>query len=244
MGGLHWALLAVHVLMVGQAASSTSSGRACLVRGSSPSDHPLRLPIAGENICHALAVHCGGGREGAICVKAALEGLLPRSAGYLSAIFAQMSVPREFFLLCSPVGFADRLSSGGGGEHVAALTAMLHRARNASQDFPGSPHAAQLLGEYQQAALWAKLGRQQGWNSRDKIAHFLDALDAIRPIEDGPLEFLHLYMIDRLAVALHEAAQEAAQQGGHAEEEALLRRGRAMLLHYAVLSELIHNART
>jgi hypothetical protein len=230
--------------LVGQVTNCSSDGGGqCLVRGPSPSDPQLRLPVSGEDICEVLAQHCGGGREGAMCVKAALGGLLPRSAGHMSAIFEQMRVPREFYLLCSPPGFATELSGSGRGaatsERVVALTEMLHRASNSSREAPGSPQAAQLLYEYQHTARWSELERQ-GWTPRDKIVHFLDVLasDPQRRIHNG-LAFLHLHVIDRLATALDEAAAESAAHEGREQETAMLRRGRALLLHYAVLSELI-----
>jgi hypothetical protein len=54
---------------------------ACLVDG--PGGARLLLPRPGEDVCEALRAHCGGGRAGAMCVKAALEqvgGGLPADA--------------------------------------------------------------------------------------------------------------------------------------------------------------------
>lgn len=201
----------------------------CVVKGpnmepstGSASASQLVLPVPGKDVCHALREHCGGGRHGALCVKAALETILPNDR-HVAAIRASMRVPTEFYFLCAGSDIPIRPT---GSTRVAKLTDMLRRAASHGsldtrpQTRQGVHHAG---ADYRQAARWSELA---SWTAEEKVEHFVDALQILPD---------NSHCIDRLAVALGEAGE--AVLGGSPGPPA--KAVRSMLLHYAVLRRII-----
>ena len=225
MGGARLGLLLAASLAAGD-----GGGHTCVVDGpASPSGSgaepaQLVLPVPGEDVCEALRAHCGGGREGALCVKAALETVLPDDR-HVSAIRSSMRVPSEFYFLCAGPGAHGGAS---GSARVAALTGLLRRAASTGElgTRPGAQLDAEQAGaDYRAAARWSALSAA-GWTVAEKVEHFLLALEILPD---------NAHCIDRLAVALGEAGR-APLDGGPGPPGG---RMRDMLLHYAVLRRII-----
>ena len=150
-------LLAAAVLAAAAAQGGEPEPPPTTCHVDSPSGARLRLPLPGEDACAVLREHCGGGREGALCLKSALEKILPDDE-HVRSIRAAMRVPLEFHFLCSPPAAA----AGGGGEgpegwvgvladtgseRAAELTAVLRRA--SALEEAGDPAAHAALADYQ-----------------------------------------------------------------------------------------------
>lgn len=198
----------------------------CVVDGpidpSTGSANRLVLPVPGKDVCHALREHCGGGRHGALCVKAALETILPDDR-HVEAIRSTMRVPTEFYFLCAGPEIPGRPS---GSARVAQLTDILRRAASHGslderpQTRRGVQHAD---AHYRQAARWSELA---SWTAEEKVEHFVGALQILPD---------NLHCIDRLAVALGEAGEAVLDGSPGPPANAI----RGMLLHYAVLRRII-----
>jgi hypothetical protein len=105
----------------------------CLIPGPTPEHSPVRLPLRqGGDVCKVMREHCGPGRQGAMCLKSALERIL-RSDTYMEAIRTHMDVPPDMLFLCAGVPALPGLKLNG---RVAALTQLLGRA-STSAPAPG-----------------------------------------------------------------------------------------------------------
>ena len=93
----------------------------CVVDGpidpSTGSANRLVLPVPGKDVCHALREHCGGGRHGALCVKAALETILPDDR-HVEAIRCRFDHARLSGAALSTVSFVDSSLEGASFSQV------------------------------------------------------------------------------------------------------------------------------
>ena len=215
-------------LVVTLAASSQSEDTVhkCVLDGpmdpSTGSSNQLVLPVRGKDVCQTVREHCGGGRQGALCVKAALETILPDDR-HVDAIRSSMHVSPEFYFLCAGT---DSLGHRTGSARVARLTDLLRRAvsQGSLETRPETRQGAQHVeADYRHAARWSEL---TGWTVEEKVEHFVHALEML---PDNP------HCVDRLAVALREGG-DALLDGSPGPPANVLR---GMLLHYAVLRRII-----
>jgi hypothetical protein len=181
-----------------------------------------------QDVCAVISHGCGAGRDGALCKKAQLEQVLKSRSLVQRMRAAEMVVPNAFYFLCSDRDYSrmeaalDGGGGGGGGGRLETgrsleLTAMLQYATTAlDKNGDSTP-----LNEYRAAARWSQLAAD-GWTAAEKVGHFLAALQ-IHPD--------NLHCIDRLAVALGEAAEW--------DSTGAVERAKAMLLHYSVLRGII-----
>ena len=208
------------------ASSEPEDTHKCVVDGPmDPNGGPsnqLVLPVDGKEVCQTVREHCGGGRQGALCAKAALETILPDDR-HVDAIRSSMHVSPEFYFLCAGT---DSLGHPTGSARAARLTDLLRRAvsQGSLETLPeirqGAQHAET---DYRHAARWSELTR---WTVEEKVEHFVHALEIL---PDNP------HCVDRLAVALQEAG-DALLDGSPGPPANVLR---GMLLHYAVLRRII-----
>lgn len=216
------------LLVVTLAAGENGHTHKCTVEGpmdsssATSSSKQLELPVPGKEVCQALRDHCGSGRQGAMCVKAALETILPDDR-HVDAIRSSMHVGPDFYFLCTGPGVLGRPA---GTERVTKLTEMFSRAISQGlletrPQMRQEPTHADT--DYRLAARWSELAN---WTVEEKVEHFVRALEML---PDNP------HCIDRLAVALGEAG-DASLGGSPAPPAAVLR---GMLLHYAVLRNII-----
>ena len=195
---------------VRQAAGTLPRAVAALLKESMvPAGSAVFLP--GGNFCAKLRVHCGGGREGAMCTKQLLQKALP--------VWRHGTMdlpPLEFFFLCSAFVAESVLDavSLGNTPRSQRLTDLLHDAKREAAEGP----VASLLEEYH---LRARAAALRSWSPAEKLHHFLVSLTILPD---------NAHFIDRLAVAL-------LAPGGGGEHA----RARSMLLHYAVLRRLINH---
>jgi hypothetical protein len=187
-----------------------------------------------QDVCAVISQGCGAGRAGALCKKAQLEQVLKSRSLVQRMRAAKMVVPSAFYFLCSDRDYrrmAAALHGGGGGGggggsggrletgRSLELTALLQQATTAlDRNGDSTP-----LDEYRAAARWSQLAAD-GWTAAEKVGHFLAALQ-IHPD--------NLHCIDRLAVALGEAAEW--------DSTGAVERAKAMLLHYSVLRGIINH---
>ena len=174
--------------------------------------------MPGKDVCETLREHCGGGREGALCLKVALEEILPNDR-QMEAIRSSMHVAPEFYFLCAGPSI---LGSPVGSAREAQLTDMLRQAvsQGSLETRPAANHSGT---EYRHAARWSKLA---DWAVEEKVEHFMHALEILPD---------NSHCIDRLAVALGEAGSTSLENGPGPPASVM----RGMLLHYAVLRGIV-----
>ena len=122
---------------------------------------------------------------------------------------ARLLVPLEFYFLCSGLDLSVNSTSA----RVVYLTALLRHAAETGQP--------QHMAHYQAESKWSKL---LAWSIEEKLAHFQHCLESILPD--------NLHCIDRMAVALDEDT-------GQRTVRDLRLKARVLLLHYAVLRQII-----
>eukprot|EP00658_Telonema_sp_P-2_P047713 TRINITY_DN36313_c0_g1_i1.p1 TRINITY_DN36313_c0_g1~~TRINITY_DN36313_c0_g1_i1.p1 ORF type:complete len:191 (-),score=39.60 TRINITY_DN36313_c0_g1_i1:94-591(-) len=107
------------------------------------------LPQAGMDLCHTLAAHCGAGREGAECMKAALEPIV-RNGSRLAQLRSGMLVSPSLYFLCDhhSISPATILRSDSSLK-VRQLTQMLREARRSGRPVD--------LERYRASARWTLL---------------------------------------------------------------------------------------
>lgn len=193
----------------------------------------LHLPAHGANLCQALHNHCGPGRNGATCVKRGLE-LVLGNGSVMSQIRNTMVVSLETMFLCNPLPFDLNASTTA---RVQKLNKMLRIAVNTTNPTLNVPLVPPVdLKSYHNAARWSTLA---DWDPLEKAAHFMFALSVLPD---------NRHSVDRLAVALDEAAQSATSSlstdGTDSLPRSLAQRlslARTLLLHYAVLRKVLQH---
>jgi hypothetical protein len=164
----------------------------------------------GANVCESIRKACGSGMDGAICMKRVLSRLLPSTAD-MHLARSRLFLPLEFYFLCSGIDTSVNSTS----DRVQFLTALLRQAAATGQ--------AQHMALYQAESKPSKL---LAWSTEEKLAHFQHCVESILPD--------NLHCIDRLAVTLAEDTDPL-----DATTRELRLKARALLLHYAVLRQII-----
>jgi len=170
--------LAVLVLPLLSGGGAAAEHTCAVVNAKSQTIH---LPIAGADCCSTILEHCGGGRDGALCARAALKQLLPSDAA-VAAVRGSMRTGSRLYFLCAPLAPSLFRIRAERRPQLERLNQMLQNATDAA-DAAAEGSAAwnpvdrgsASLRRYQAAARWSTLGAE-GWTAAEKAAHFLFAL--------------------------------------------------------------------
>ena len=148
MKAMHVSMCAVVVF---SASCSAETDGQCFVVGEGGAIR--KFPQSGKDICDTLHEHCGDGRAGTLCLKSALEKIVPN---HTDSIRSTMRVPLEFYFLCiAKSGHIHTLRSGN-TSRVQSLTALLRNATILSASHYPAHTAAALAAQskYSMASRW------------------------------------------------------------------------------------------